>query len=289
MNQWRKDIATWRIGETLYLSVPFTWLLERAEQVAGAWHGPVIAGGPAVSLMGCPGWAKMGKSPVEPLLFHNPCATFTTRGCPNCCAFCAVPKIEGEFRELPEWRHAPVICDNNLLAASRKHIERVIESLKPFPACDFNQGLDARLFNAWHADLITTLRNPMVRFSLDSNKDVDIVAMAIERARTAGLKHIGVYVLIGYNDTPDDARARLEFVRSMGIRPNPMRYQPLNARHKNEYVAPGWTADELQRMTRYYSRLRWLEHIPYDDFEGGEEEQLELLAASVGAGKGGDA
>jgi len=222
MNQWRKDIAQWRIGETLYISVPFTWLLECAEQIARAWHGPVIAGGPAVSLMGCTGWAEMGESPVEPLVFHNPCATFTTRGCPNRCAFCAVPKIEGGFRELPEWRHAPVICDNNLLAASRKHFERVIESLKPFPACDFNQGLDARRFNTWHADLIAILRNPMVRFSLDSSKDADAVVAAIERTRNAGLKHIGIYVLIGYNDTPDDARMRLEFVQSMGIRPNPM-------------------------------------------------------------------
>jgi len=33
-------------------------------------------------------------------------------------------------------------------------------------------------------------------------------------------------------------------------------------------------------------RIGELEHIPYDDFEGGKEEQLELLAASVGAGKG---
>ena len=33
------------------------------------------------------------------------------------------------------------------------------------------------------------------------------------------------------------------------------------------YVAPGWTERELKRMTRYYSRLRYLEHIPYDDFD----------------------
>ena len=27
MYQWRKDIAQWRVGNMLYLSVPFTWLL----------------------------------------------------------------------------------------------------------------------------------------------------------------------------------------------------------------------------------------------------------------------
>ena len=43
MNQWRKDIASWKCGKTLYLSVPFTWLLPRAEQLAGAHHAlPII-------------------------------------------------------------------------------------------------------------------------------------------------------------------------------------------------------------------------------------------------------
>ena len=30
MNTWRKHIAEWTIGDTLYLSVPFTWLLDEA-------------------------------------------------------------------------------------------------------------------------------------------------------------------------------------------------------------------------------------------------------------------
>lgn len=46
-----------------------------------------------------------------------------------------------------------------------------------------------------------------------------------------------------------------------------MRYQPLDALQRDSYVAPGWTARGLKRMTRYYSRLRWLEHIPYDDYD----------------------
>ena len=86
-------------------------------------------------------------------------------------------------------------------------------------------------------------------------------------------------MLIGFRDTPENARYRLEKVRSWGIRPNPMWYQPLNARKKNEYVAPGWAELELARMMDYYSRLRWYEHIPYEDFEYrvGEECQGSLF------------
>jgi len=266
MKEWRKGIAAWNCGDTLYLSVPFTWMLAEAEQMAKAHNGPVVAGGPAVSLMGVD-WAETpDECPFDVLAMHNPCATFTTRGCPNRCRFCAVPKIEGDFRELDTWKPAPIVCDNNIMAARRKHFTRVIDSLLPFPHVDFNQGLDARLFSPWHASQLARLQSVKVRFALDHTNEEGIVTDAIRTARAAGLREFGVYVLIGFNDTPDDALYRLEAVRLIDIRPNPMRYQPLGATEKDAYVAPGWTALELRRMMRYYSRLRWLEHIPYADY-----------------------
>ena len=267
MNQWRKGIASWGVGDTLYLSVPFTWLLREAEAMARKHKGPVIAGGPAVDLCGAD-WAETPPTcPYDTLAMHNPLATFTTRGCPNRCAFCAVPRIEGEFRELADWKPAPVVCDNNIMAASKRHFARVVESLRLFPRVDFNQGLDARLFTAWHADQLAMLRTVKVRFALDHVNMTGPVADAIGTARKAGLHDFGVYVLVGYHDTPDDALHRLETVRAWGVRPNPMRYQPLDATEKNAYIAPGWTDAELRRMCRYYSRLRWLEHIPYEEFQ----------------------
>ncbi len=271
MHNWRKGIASWRCGDTLYLGVPFTWLLDEAEAMAKAHNGPVVAGGPAVDLCGAE-WAETPKEcQFDTLSFHNPCATFTTRGCPNRCEFCAVPKIEGQFRQLDSWKPAPIVCDNNLLASTKGHFRRVIESLRPFKSVDFNQGLDARLFTPRHADLIATLDHAKVRFALDHINSVGIVMDAIATAKAHGLNDIGVYCLIGFKDTPEDARERLEAVRSMGIRPNPMRYQPLDATEKDAYVDPNWTDSELRRMMRYYSRLRWLEHIPYDDYNPADE------------------
>jgi hypothetical protein len=88
VNQWRKGIARWTCGRTLYLSVPFTWLLDDARRLAEAHSGKVVAGGPAVKLMGAP-WASEtpDECPFDVLAMHNPCATFTTRGCPNRCGF----------------------------------------------------------------------------------------------------------------------------------------------------------------------------------------------------------
>lgn len=257
---WRKGIANWKIGNTLYISVPFTWLMKDADDMASQHKGDVVIGGPGTMR---PSYCEA----VEPILFHNPLATFTTRGCPNQCQFCAVPVLEGDFTQYDTWRHAPIICDNNLLAGTMKHFSNVVQSLKRFRACDFNQGLDARLFKPEHADLLATLKNPKIRFAFDHVNVETTVHDAVCLAIKSGLKDIGVYVLIGFRDTPEDALYRLEKVRSWGIWPNPMRYQPLNTTEKNSYVAPGWDERNLRKTMKYYSRLAWLDHIPFKDFE----------------------
>ena len=269
MKSWRKGIASWRIGRRLYLSVPFTWLLPEARKMAQTHNGPVSAGGPAVDLMPdvLADVARLGgEYPGGALAYHNPAATFTTRGCINACPFCAVPKIEGAFRELEHWRPAPLVCDNNLLAASQGHFNRVIDSLKGFPLVDFNQGLDARLFKPWHARKMAELKGVKIRFSFDHWSLETRVADAIRRAQKQGLNNISVYVLIGFKDTPGDALSRLDQVRKWGAWPNPMRYQPLNALSKNSYLAPGWTEAGIRKTMKYYSRLIYTGKVPFDEY-----------------------
>ena len=270
---WRKKPALWVRDDTLYCSVVFTWQVESVRRYAEKYPGPVVAGGPGVQLLypnGCD-WAETPDSPsdgTDILALHNPDATFTTRGCPNRCEFCAVPYIEGEFRELLYWKPARLVCDSNLLAASRKHFRRVIDSLVGLDRVDFNQGLDARRFRSWHAGQIARLKKPTVRFALDHTSLIGKVSDAVAIAKAAGLRDIRIYVLVGFKDSPEDALHRLETVRSWGIRPNPMRYQPLDATRKDAFVPldPGWNPRLLERVMRYYSKLRWLEHIPFEDY-----------------------
>lgn len=267
MNQWRKGIASWKVGKTLYQSIPFTWLLPDAEKQAKEHKGPVISGGPAVKLMGAP-WSETPEYvPFDVLSFHNPLATFTTRGCPNRCTFCAVPKIEGDLVELNSWKPGPVICDNNLLASSSIHFTRVIDSLRPYQYVDFNQGLEAKRLKPFHVDLLRSLKSAMIRFAFDHFRSETSVHDAIELCRSHGLKNLSIYCLIGFSDNPGDASARLELCRSWGIRPFAMRYNPLDAIEKNTYVGDGWKEADLRKFTQYYNHLRWYEHIPFDEFE----------------------
>jgi len=273
---WSKGIVEHENGDgSVYLSVPFTWNLPNAYQRA-AWFKQlgkrVVVGGPAVYLM--PDYladvAEIGTDWHDALSHHNPQATFTSRGCIRRCSFCAVWRTEGALRELDDWPVRPVVCDNNLLACSLAHFDSVIDKLKSLPWCDFNQGLDARLLTQYHAERLAELKRPTVRLAFDHTKTEPQFMAAWELLTAAGIsaKSIRVYVLFGYQDTPEDALYRLRLVQSLGSWPNPMRYQPLDALTRNSYIGPSWTSHELKRFHRYWSRLAWLEHVPFEEYRG---------------------
>ncbi len=252
----------WRSEDTVYLSVVFSWhinkAIERMVELQNQGFNVQI-GGPAIN----------GKCLDEEVVTkHNPMATFTSRGCVRKCRFCAVPVTEGSLVELKNWIPRPIVCDNNLLACSRKHFDRVIDNLKHLREIDFNQGLDARLLTAHHASRIAELKMKITRLSWDSAKIESRFMDGFATLRRAGIpkSKIGVYVLIGFNDTPSDALYRLETIRSLGAFPFPMRYQPIDTPIKNSFVGDSWTDSELKRFMRYWSNLRIVSPIPFEEF-----------------------
>lgn len=263
---WSNGIAEWVVDGTAYLSVPFTWELQKAF-MRRAWlkaEGYAVwMGGPAVIL-------TMGPQDVgvDALPHHHPDATFTSRGCIRRCSFCAVPKIEGDLVELETWPIRPIVCDNNLLACSKAHFDKVVDSLKGVEDVDFNQGLDARLLTKHHAERLAEL-DCTVRLAWDSTQTGNQFMTAYERLRKAHIpkSRIQCYVLIGFNDTPDDALFRLRTIWNMGIKPNPMRYNPLDAMVRDSYVAPNWTGKELTRFMRYWANLQYTAGVPFEEFD----------------------
>ena len=285
MNEWQKTrqrsgwkhggLAEWIEGDAAYLSVVFSWQKQTAFQRAiwlRAQGYTVLVGGPAADydpeFFRGVGYQSGG---IDALSRHNPNATSTSRGCPRRCSFCTVPIIEGALVELDDWPVRPIICDNNLLACSRAHFDRVIDRLLPVPQVDFNQGLDARLLTDHHAGRLAELDLYLVRLAWDDTKGKRQFMAALYKLWAAGIPKakIRVYVLIGFDDTPEDALYRLKAIWNLGIMPNPMRYQPLDATRRNQYVAPGWTERELKRYMRYWSNLRHVGSIPFAEFAYG--------------------
>ena len=276
---WKSGFVEWTGNGKAYLSVVFSWQMEKAFQRA-AWYKAmgydVVAGGPAVSAQ--PGFlesvAVVGR-PADALWRHNPDATFTSRGCPRSCPFCIVPKIEGGLVEIADWEIKPIVCDNNILATSEKHFDSVVDKLKPLKGIDFNQGLDARLLTDHHANRLRELDIDIVRIAWDNIKSERPIMLAIERLKRAGFSYqnIRAYVLIGFMDTPEDALYRLQTLKDLGLMPNPMRYQPLDTHKRNAHVGEHWTDVELKNYMRYWSRQIWLSHIPFEDYDFRKAQQ----------------
>jgi len=194
-------------------------------------------------------------------------ATRTTVGCPNACGFCAVPIIEGEFRELDDWLDLPIICDNNLLAATRRHFDKVVDRLKKHKGVDFNQGLDAFRLSASHASRLAEL-DGIFRLAWDNVNHEPAVHRAYQHLRGAGIppSRIRCYALFGYNDTPDDALYRIQTLVDWGVLPNPMRFTPINGTSR-KYVGANWTEKELSKMHRWGSIGYLLDSIPFAEFD----------------------
>jgi len=269
-SQWPKSLVEWTEGDTAYLSVVFTWDLPKAHMRA-VWYRQlgyeVKAGGPACLLM--PHYladvALVNCGHPDVLWRHNPEATFTSRGCIRKCKFCAVPKIEGDLVQLKEWEPRRIICDNNLTACSWKHFCDVIDNLKGIKGIDF-QGLDARLLIKPHADLLALLDIGIIRLAWDSMNDDPWRAITFLSRVGIPKSQIRIYVLIGFNDTPEDALYRLQTIRERGFLPLPQRYNPLDALVRDSYVGPNWTDSELTRYMRYwYNPQVW--SVPFEEFD----------------------
>jgi hypothetical protein len=219
----------------------------------------VKVGGPAVELM--PDYlkgAEVGHESDGVLQRINPLATRTTTGCPSKCKFCAVPIIEGCFTELDTFPIGPILCDNNILASSGRHLERVVSMARQFGWADFNQGLDAALVTQDIAYLIATIGKPIIRMALDSQGEKGVWERAWECWRKAKIpkNRIRSYVLIGFNSGVEDAWERCEWVQKHGALALPMWFHRLDALKENTVTEDqellGWSDYERRRIMQWY-------------------------------------
>ena len=216
------------------VSVAFTYDLSRADLLAEAWRHvgvPVTLGGPAFNLPG---------GDFVPGMYLKKGYVITSRGCPNNCWFCSVPKREGGLRELPI-TEGYNLADDNILACSESHIRAVFAMLgrqKERPL--LTGGLEARLLKQWHVDLIREARVERMYFAFDDLADyeplVEAGRLLAENGITRKAHRARCYVLIGFpGDSFEAAEKRLRDTWAAGFVPFAMLY-----RNATGETAPDW-------------------------------------------------
>lgn len=198
---------------------------------------------------------------------------FTTRGCPRKCPFCIVPQKEGNLKVVGNlysfWdeQKKVVLLDNNLTAAPMRHFEMLMEQFrKTRVSVDFSQGLDLRLLRNEHCIALKGVkRNKQIHFAWDRMKDEE----RIMRGLSIFSSHFHpsnamVYILIGFDTTPEEDLYRVEILRKMGVDPYVMPYGK-GSEYKTAMVGlincPSRFQQTAKTDSNYLQRFaRWVNH-----------------------------
>lgn len=217
----------------VHVSCSFTYDLDRAYDLADAWsrYFPVKVGGPAFNVPG---------GEFVPGMYLKQGYVITSRGCPNHCWFCAVPKREYNGLHELEIKDGYNILDDNLLACSEKHIRAVFDMLKRQKhKAKFTGGLEAKLFRAWHCELLQDIKPERIFFAYDTPDDYEPLINASKLLAQYNLlkrRAVSVYCLCGWpSDTFEKAEARFWQVLNLGMCPYAMLW-----RDKDGVTAHEW-------------------------------------------------
>ena len=144
---------------------------------------------------------------------------FLTRGCPNKCRWCVVPRKEGLI--VPYWdvdkvangNKKLVLMDNNILAAGDYCMEQLQKIIDRGYRVDFNQALDARLVTEDNAKLLAKIKwldNNRIRFGCDTKSQIAECERAMELINANGFKgQYFIYTML--NDNFDECFERVNY------------------------------------------------------------------------------
>lgn len=172
---------------------------------------------------------------------------YLTRGCPNKCRWCVVPKKEGNIRPYRVWQDLVrpdtdklVLMDNNILACEYG-IEQLAGLIGSGYRIDLNQGMDARLVTPEVADILSRLKwINYIRFSCDQESQIEPILRTCELLKERGVKLYRVFIYLLVTSDLDNASRRVEALQklrginlyaqaerneSLGIRPNKMQLE----------------------------------------------------------------
>lgn len=272
---WVGGLAEWEEGNTLYLSVAFTWKIEAAyqkAQFAKAMGMQVIVGGPALAipqnLARLSGIATYQKAFPDAIRYHNPDATFASRGCDQDCPNCIVPFLEGRTATLvPDFPVRPILCDNNLSFLPADYQEYVIRRYEETgtPLLDANSGFEPRTFTEEVYRRWKRINRGPWRFAYDDMKEREQCFQVFRMLKDEPQKKKRVYVLIG-NEPYAECMQRITETIENGCEPHCQPVMKLNAQERVPWVRFDWTERKLKDVARWANGFVW-KRCPFDDYD----------------------
>jgi radical SAM superfamily enzyme YgiQ (UPF0313 family) len=190
---------------------------------------------------------------------------FLTRGCVRKCAWCIVPRKEGDIRAyrdietVLQSRKTAVLMDNNVLASGHglQQLEKIIDT-----GCkvDFNQGLDSRLVTDEVAKLLSKIKwIRFIRFSCDTTPAVEPLLKAIEELNRYGVKNYRIFVYLLVKDV-EDANVRCKILKKLGVNPFAQTYRD----YENNILPTG----EQKRFSWYVNQKAVFKATEWEEYRG---------------------
>ena len=197
---------------------------------------------------------------------------YLTRGCPNRCRWCIVPKKEGDIKPYRAWKDIVrtdtdklVLMDNNILAC-QYGIEQLKSLIGSGYCIDLNQGMDARLVDDHVAGILSQLKwIRFIRFSCDQKSQIEPVRNAIELLGKHGVKPYRIFIYLLVTADIQDAVERVEALKG---------YKAVNLyaqaeRNERLGIIPNKMQMEFQQRYIYSGRYRnetWNEYCSRKGF-----------------------
>ena len=212
---------------------------------------------------------------IYPSIGHKTAYGFLTRGCPNKCKWCIVPKKEGDIKPYMDveeiaidGRNELILMDNNILASDHgiEQIEKIIkmnEGRKKKIKVDFNQGLDARLVTDEIAKMLSRLKwIQQIRFGCDTPKQIEECEKSCAMIDKHGYKGEYFFYCILLDDF-DESFSRVNHWKKKGSSRYLPHCQPFRDIGNKSQVIPQWQKD----MARWTDRKQLFLSCEFEDFE----------------------
>lgn len=205
---------------------------------------------------------------IYPTIDKKTAYGFLTRGCPNKCKWCVVPKKEGNVKPYmdvdeiaTEGRKNLILMDNNILASSYG-IEQIKKIIDRGYRVDFNQALDARLVTDEVAQLLAKVKwSRYIRFGCDTKGQIEDCDRAVELINKYGYKKGYFFYCILLNNE-EESLERINHWRCKGHRYMPYA-QPYRDPNIRVQVIPRWQKD----MARWCNRKEIFVKCEYEEYK----------------------